>query len=363
MSHKVRWWQSGVLFLALAMVACAPRGLAPTPALPTAVPTPAVLPTPTPSPQPTAAPPAVSPTSPPGPERWEPAGQIEVTYPGRLIWAFGGQVLGVIAEDGLHVARVADLIQTRVITITAPSRLLDFSSDGHTMALTSDYGELTLQDVNTGQVLHSLRPPQRLMNATFSPDGRTLAVPMEDLTVSLWDVASGQMLKALGGFETAAPVYNVLFAADGQHLIWISRAKVQIMDIATGKLGVEFRHEDFVMGVALSPDGTMVATAAAGAVNGQYTPFVKLWDVASGAEIATLTREQSVSSVQFSPDGRMLAAASGKQLIVWDVAHQSELATWEAHADAIGAVAFSPDGSTLASASADGTVKLWRAAP
>lgn len=201
------------------------------------------------------------------------------------------------------------------------------------------------------------------MNATFSPDGRTLAMSMEDLTVSLWDVASGQMLKTLSGFETAAPVYNVWFAPDGQHLIWISRAKVQIMDMATGRLGVEFRHEDFVMSVALSPDGQTLATAAAGTLNGQYTPFVKLWDAASGAEIATLTREQSISSIQFSADGRMLAGASGKDMIVWDVARRSELATWEAHTDSIGAVTFSPDGSKLASASADGTVKLWRAAP
>lgn len=138
MSHTVRWWQSGVLFLALAMVACAPREPWPTTAPPTVVPTPAVLPTPTPGPQPTVLLPTLTPTSPAAPQRWEPAGHIDVTYPGRLIWAFGGQVLGVIAEDGLYLARVADLIQARIITITAPSRLLDFSSDGHTMALTSD---------------------------------------------------------------------------------------------------------------------------------------------------------------------------------------------------------------------------------
>ncbi len=362
MSSRTRWLKHGAILLALVLAACGKAGPAPTQAPPTAVPTPTLLPTVVPSPPPTTVPPTPAPTAQPAPKRWELAGQVEVRYPNRLIWAFGGQVLGVIAENGLHVARVSNLEQMRSIPVSSPNRLLDFSPDGHTMALTTGAGELTLQDVNTGQVLHTLQPPQQPMNAVFSPDGRTLAVPMDDLTVSLWDVASGQMLRTLGGFETAAPVYSVQFAADGQHLIWISRARVQIMDIASGKLGVEFRHEDFVMSVALSPDGQTLATAAAGTVNGQYTPFVKLWDAASGAEIVTLAREQSVSSVQFSPDGRMLAGASGKDVVLWDVATKSEWVTWQAHDDSISAVAFTPDGRTLASASADGTVKLWRAA-
>jgi WD40 repeat protein len=251
----------------------------------------------------------------------------------------------------------------RSIPVSSPSSLLDFSPDGHTMVLTTGAGELILQDTNTGEVLRTLRPPQLPLTASFSPDGGTLVVSMEDLTVSLWDVGSGQLVKTLEGFETAAPVYSVYPASDGQHLIWVSRAKVQIMDIASGQLGPEFRHEDFVMAVALSPDGQTLATAAAGTVNGQYAPFVRLWDTASGAEVATLVRTQSVSSVQFSPNGRTLAGAAAKDIVLWDLAAKTEWASWQAHDDSIGAVAFTPDGRTLASASADGTVKLWRTAP
>ena len=365
MSSIMRWLKHGVLLLALTMVACGQGGPTSTqaPTTSTVAVTPSVQPTVAPGLQPTAVPPTPAPTSQGEPLHWELTGQMAVANPRELIWAFDGQVLGITSETGLHVARVANLAQTRIITITAPSVLLDFSVDGHTIALTSDSDELTLEDVNTGQVLHTLQPPQRMMNASFSPDGRMLAVPMEDLAVSLWDVASGQWLKTLGGFETAAPVYSVLFGSDGQHLIWVSRAKVQVMDIATGKLGEEFRHEDFVMAAALSPNVPTLASASAEMVNGQYVPFVKLWDASSGQEAGVLAHTQSVSSIAFSPKGDTLATACGKELIVWDVASQKELARWEGHADSIGAVALSPDGSTLASASADGTVKLWRAAP
>ena len=351
-----------MLLFCLLLASCTrskPATPAPTP-IPTAAVTPAAQATATPVPTQIAVAPSFTPTS---AAQRQLRGQINVTYPRKLVWAFGGQLLGVITDAGLDVTRLANLTQTRVMTITAPSRLVDFSADGHTMALTTDAGQLLLQDINRGQVTHTLQPPQRFLNARFSADGRSLVMAMEDLSASLWDVASGQLLKTLSGFQTAAPVYDVFFAADGQHLIWVSRAKVQLMNVASGELGVEFRHEDFVSAVALTPDGRTLATAAAGTVNGNYVPLVKLWDVASGKELAVLTFDNAVTSIAFSPDRRILAAASGTALSLWDVASQKQLAVWQAHDDAIAHIAFSPDGATLASASADGTLKLWRTGP
>jgi WD40 repeat protein len=254
------------------------------------------------------------------------------------------------------------LKSTRVFTITAPTKLLGLSPDGRTLASTVDNKVVELRDATTGQVVRTLQPSGQFLDAAFSPDGRTLALTSADeIAVTLWDVTTGQSQRTLSGFQTAAPVYSVIFSPDGRTLIWIARAKVQLMDINSGQLGNAFEHEDFVSDTALTPDGRILATASAGTVNNKYVPFVKLWDAASGRGLGTLIHgDEYTTSIAFSPDGRILAAGSGKSVILWDVATQEELITLSGHTDRVSSVAFSPDGRTLASAGSDGTVRLWQ---
>ena len=111
-------------------------------------------------------------------------------------------------------------------------------------------------------------------------------------------------------------------------------------------------HTDGIFSVALSPDGT---TLASGAADGT----VKLWDVATKTNTATFRSATSVRSVAFSPDGTTLASGAADGTVkLWDVATKTNTATFRS-ATSVRSVAFSPDGTTLASGSADGTVKLW----
>ena len=116
-------------------------------------------------------------------------------------------------------------------------------------------------------------------------------------------------------------------------------------------------HTDGIFSVALSPDGT---TLASGSVDGT----VKLWDVTTNTNTATLKGDFMVRSVAFSPDGTTLATGSGDQngtggtVKLWDVATNTNTATFE-FVTSVHSVAFSPDGTTLATGSGDGTVWLW----
>jgi WD40 repeat protein len=168
-----------------------------------------------------------------------------------------------------------------------------------------------------------LRHREEVLAVALSPDGHTLASaggswasadrPGE---VYLWDVRHGTRLRTLQG------------------------------------------HTGAVLGLAFSPDGTLLATAS-------LDGTVRLWDVAEGKERKRLEGHAGeVRGVAFRPDGKLLASGGGREkgpgeVKVWDLTTFQELHSFAGHTDVVSHVAFSPDGTRLASAGWDDTVKVW----
>ena len=150
-------------------------------------------------------------------------------------------------------------------------------------------------------------------------------------------------------------VYAVAISPDGSWLAtagWDGTARTWDAD-GTPRATLT-GHTGMVGAVAISPDDSWLATAS-------WDGTARTWD-ADGTPRATLTGHTGrVYAVAISPDGSWLATASSDRTArTWD-ADGTPRATLTGHTGMVGAVAISPDGSWLATASSDGTARTWNA--
>ena len=111
-------------------------------------------------------------------------------------------------------------------------------------------------------------------------------------------------------------------------------------------------HQNSILGVAISPDDQLIATAS-------MDKTVKIWQ-RDGKLLQTLNHPTSVTRVAFSPDSQVIVSGTSDGSVkIWGV-DGTLIKTFQAHQIPVWGVAFSPDGKLIASASADKTVKLWR---
>jgi tetratricopeptide (TPR) repeat protein len=119
---------------------------------------------------------------------------------------------------------------------------------------------------------------------------------------------------------------------------------------------LEGHHEDAVLGVAWSPDGQRLASAA-------FDRLVIAWDPVTGQRLSTMRGHNDyVNAVAWSPDGTRLASAGlDNSVRVWDPRTGEETLVLQGNAGFFHGVSWHPNGAQLAAACSDGLIWLWDA--
>ncbi|KAK9455287.1 WD40-repeat-containing domain protein [Dipodascopsis uninucleata] len=195
---------------------------------------------------------------------------------------------------------------------------LDFARNGRHIASGSGDRTVRVWDMETGQCVLTLTIEDGVTTVAFSPDGRFVAAGSLDKSVRVWDATSGflvERLEAPDGHKDS--VYSVAFAPNGKDLVSGSLDKtIKLWELQSArglnsshKGGVCVKtftgHKDFVLSVALTPDGQWV-------MSGSKDRGVQFWDPRTAqAQLMLQGHKNSVISVAPSPVGKLFATGSG----------------------------------------------------
>ncbi|MCS6851992.1 MAG: hypothetical protein NZ700_12585 [Gemmataceae bacterium] len=191
----------------------------------------------------------------------------------------------------------------------------------------------------------------------YSPDGRWIVTGSFDKTLRLWEAATGKPVRTLAGPNGhQGQVLALAFSADGRSVAsGAADNTAKVWDVPNASPVRDYALPDVAHGVALSPDGSKLATAGK---NGA----VVVWNTGDGKQLATFSGHAGdVLSVAFSANGQLLASSGSDRTIrFWDVGKGQPVGVVGAHAGPALRVAIHPNNITAYSVGADGTLKVWQ---
>ena len=162
-----------------------------------------------------------------------------------------------------------------------------YHPDGTRIGAACVDGRLLVFDARTGALLHDFRTDtgQELYFVAFSPDGTRIAAAGEPGIVMAWDLATGNAIPNHRPVD-ARFCSGIGFDAFGRCLGFLSNDRSAVglsVDGRTGRSIVTLEgHTGSVTGVALSPDGTRLASSSSDMV-------VRIWNARTGEKSSWLS--------------------------------------------------------------------------
>jgi WD40 repeat protein len=350
-------------------------------------------------------------------------GQLVVTgHPGKhpvaRVWRADGTFLTALVG---HQSAITDV---------------EFAPKGLLAVTASADGEARVYNLGVRSARQFIAPlighTNHVLSATFSPDGTRIVTASSDKDAAVWQLEGlnlatlvGHTQSVTGAVMSADDRYVLTWSRDGTARVWdwepdplppvvgstgghpqravfgdggavvasLDDAGVVRVTRAGSAAVVRIRHAGGATAVAVSPDGSHVATggndghvlvsragggvvsqlllgrpvrAVAFSADGRRVAAagrlgrVRVW-MPDGRLLRTLeTGPRTFTAVALSPDGRRVAVGAGNGLItILDTSTGKREHTLTGHRNDILALAFSPDGRLLVSGSRDADARIW----
>ncbi len=177
-----------------------------------------------------------------------------------------------------------------------------------TMPGTFSVGYLSLRHENGKE---RRRIKSTLYSHAFSPDRRVGLLGSHHGDLTLVNLEDGSLPKILKGHR--ARFWTIVCSRDGQTFAAADKNNIVGVWCRSGtQLGM-FPHDMQCRGIALSPDGSLLATAS-------DDGFSRLWEISSGKVLYEFEHAGVINAIDFSSDGQLIATGGDEKLVrFWNV--------------------------------------------
>jgi len=210
----------------------------------------------------------------------------------------------------LHNLETADSYE---LPVQSHINSLAFNAESTRLASAhEDSKEVIIWDVESGQQLDIMPFDETVYSLSYSPKGSTLAVGLTNQII-LWDTLQNKEFATLG---QVGNILSMSFSRDGN---WLATAAtdggIYIWDMNGDNFSapqVQFHQNSRITSLDFHLQKQWLASGSADG-------YVYLWDLSTNQEITRLQHNDKVMGVNFSPDGSLLATVSRKTVQFWAV--------------------------------------------
>ncbi len=292
--------------------------------------------------------------------------QVQFSPDGKVLVAATGNP--GVKEDGQPMVRAWDAVSGKEICRIPANTQAGFvvTPDSQSVIVLADTYSVRAYDL-TGKARREVKFRDGDF-FYFSPDGKSFATIRETTTsvqtITMWNLDSGKTMRNFAiddipSLERRMP-FPFTLSADGRLLAMQRWGRIQVWDTNIGKEVCPLAsHRGSVVSLAISSDEKTVTS-----IDGDF--HIHRWDLRSGKELETPA--QSRGPVATSPDGTLLAsAAADNQISIRDVARNREVRLFgNLEAGDLKQILFSPSGKQLATLTVSGarglragTIQIW----
>ncbi|MDP1678667.1 MAG: TIR domain-containing protein [Candidatus Nitrotoga sp.] len=234
-----------------------------------------------------------------------------------------------------------------------------FTIDGNHLVTVSEDRAIKFWDAITGIEEYTSNHTAPIRALSQDRIGNKLATSSTDGLATIGDISINSINKIQSVQGNKDRGVGVALSPDGEIIATsLDDNSVVLWNVESGQpLKVFKEHTGFVYGLAFNHKGNLLATAS-------DDKTIKIWSINSDKSYKNFPPSHTapVRTVTFDPEDKLIASAGADGLIkVWSINDGKELWTLEGHTGEIHKLSFSNNGKRIASAGHDGTVRIWNA--